>query len=73
MIALSRRKPLPAELKDDHETQTFSGTDNYMKTFGIEWNFATDQLRLSIFKPPGSALRDYATPFGILKHCRASA
>ena len=55
---------IPEELKDDHETQTFSETGNFLKTFRIEWNFATDQLWLSISKQaPPSAIMQHPLGF----------
>ena len=43
---------IPEDLRDCREIHAFSEADKYSKTLGIEWNVATDQLRLDVSKPP---------------------
>ena len=42
---------IPEDLRDTREVQTFSETNKYSKTLGIEWNTTTDMFRLDISKP----------------------
>ncbi len=39
---------IPPDLKDTRATVTLSGTDQYTKTLGIDWNASTDQFRVNV-------------------------
>ena len=49
---LSVLKEIPEELRDSSEVHTFTDDQKYSKTLGIEWNIASDRLRLNVSDPP---------------------
>ena len=49
---LSVLKEIPEELRDSSKVHTFTDDQKYSKTLGIEWNIASDRLRLNVSDPP---------------------
>ena len=41
-------RSIPEDLRDPRVVQAISGTNDYTKTLGIEWNVTTDQFRLTV-------------------------
>ena len=49
---LSVLKEISEELRDSNEVHTFIDENRYSKTLGVEWNIASDQLRLNVSDSP---------------------
>ncbi len=45
---LSILKEIPEDLRDSHESHTFTEDNKYSKTLGIEWNVASDRLCINM-------------------------
>ena len=48
---MSVLKENPEELRDSNEVHNFTDENKYSKTLAVEWNIASDQLRLNVSDP----------------------